>query len=58
MIAGVSYGVEAGYWYYRQASLQGAADTAAYAAAIEARARQQQHGDDGRSDGRSHRERL
>src|SRR5690348_3589592 len=34
MIAGVSYGVEAGYWYYRQASLQGAAD----AAAIEARA--------------------
>ncbi len=38
MIAGVSYGVEAGYWYYRQASLQGAADAAAYAAAIEARA--------------------
>jgi Flp pilus assembly protein TadG len=38
MIAGVSFGVETGYWFYRQASLQGAADAAAYAAAIEARA--------------------
>src|SRR4051794_16302387 len=38
MIAGISFGVETGYWFYRQASLQSAADAAAYAAAIEARA--------------------
>jgi Flp pilus assembly protein TadG len=38
MIAGVSFGVETGYWFYRQASLQSAADAAAYAAALEARA--------------------
>lgn len=38
VVCGVSFGVETGYWYYRQASLQGAADAAAYAAGIEARA--------------------
>lgn len=38
VIGGISFGVESGYWYYRQASLQTAADAAAYAAAIEARA--------------------
>ncbi len=38
LVGGVTLGVEAGYWYYRQATLQSAADAAAYAAGIEARA--------------------
>jgi Flp pilus assembly protein TadG len=38
LIGGLSLGVESGYWYFRQASLQGAVDAAAYAAALEARA--------------------
>jgi hypothetical protein len=35
VIGGAGLGVETGYWYYEQLSLQQAADAAAYAAAIE-----------------------
>ena len=38
VIGGAGLGVETGYWYFRALRLQSATDTAAYAAAIEARA--------------------
>jgi Flp pilus assembly protein TadG len=38
VIGGAGFGVETGYWYYKRLELQSAADAAAYAAAIEARA--------------------
>ena len=38
VIGGAGFGVETSYWYYRDLQLQGAADAAAYGAAIEKRA--------------------
>ena len=38
VIGGAGFGVETSYWYYRDLQLQGAANAAAYAAAIEKRA--------------------
>src|SRR5262245_45629336 len=38
VVAGASLGGETSYWYYKKLQLQGAADAAAYAGAIEKRA--------------------